>query len=51
MMASPVARIYDSAFGEARRYQAGGVDGPSVENHGDMPFEGKALVVRQTTLI
>ena len=34
----PVARIYDYALGEARRYQAGGVDGLIVENHGDIPF-------------
>ena len=34
----PVARIYDFACAEARRYREGGVDGLIVENHGDIPF-------------
>lgn len=32
------ADIYEFALNEARRYQAGGVDGFIVENHGDVPF-------------
>src|ERR1700712_1479128 len=34
----PVADIVPFAIAEAKRSQAGGVDGLIVENHGDIPF-------------